>query len=143
MATTIEDIKRVLWAGADTFRGVIDAANYKDYVLTMLFIKFLDDTFSEWVDELKERYPDNPTRVERSIARLPFQLKEDIRYTYLYDKRFDSDIGATINQALQGIEDLNGELRGIFRGIDFNAEAVFGNPQHARTKDFLNKVLYE
>ena len=41
MATTIEDIKRVLWAGADTFRGVIDAANYKDYVLTMLFIKFL------------------------------------------------------------------------------------------------------
>ena len=46
MATTIEDIKRVLWAGADTFRGVIDAANYKDYVLTMLFIKFLDDTFS-------------------------------------------------------------------------------------------------
>ncbi len=54
MATTIEDIKRVLWAGADTFRGVIDAANYKDYVLTMLFIKFLDDTFAEWVDELKE-----------------------------------------------------------------------------------------
>ena len=134
MATTIEDIKRVLWACADTFRGVIDAANYKAYVLTMLFIKFLDDTFEEWVDELKERYPDNPTRVERAKARLPFQLKEDIRYTYLYDKRYDSDIGATINQALQGIEDLNGELRGIFRGIDFNAESVFGNQQQKTTK---------
>ncbi|MBO7330097.1 MAG: type I restriction-modification system subunit M N-terminal domain-containing protein, partial [Lentisphaeria bacterium] len=63
MATTIEDIKRVLWAGADTFRGVIDAANYKDYVLTMLFIKFLNDTFEEWVDELKAKYPDKPDRV--------------------------------------------------------------------------------
>ena len=29
MKTTIDDIKRVLWAGADTFRGVIDAASYK------------------------------------------------------------------------------------------------------------------
>ena len=96
MATTIEDIKRVLWAGADTFRGVIDAANYKDYVLTMLFIKFLNDTFEEWVDELKAKYPDKPDRVARAIPRLPFQLKEDIRYTYLYDKRYDSDIGATI-----------------------------------------------
>ena len=114
MATTIEDIKRVLWAGADTFRGVIDAANYKDYVLTMLFIKFLDDTYEENLDELKKRYDGNPVRVERAVARLPFQLAEHIRYQYLYDKRFDSDIGATINQALQGIEDLNGELRGIF-----------------------------
>ena len=134
MGTTIDDIKRVLWAGADTFRGVIDAANYKDYVLTMLFIKFLDDTFSEWVDELKERYPDNPLRVERAIPRLPFQLTDKVRYTYLYDKRFDSDIGATINQALQGIEDMNGELRGIFREIDFNAEAVFGNLKQKNTK---------
>ncbi len=134
MATTIEDIKRVLWAGADTFRGVIDAANYKDYVLTMLFIKFLNDTFEEWVDELKAKYPDKPDRVARAIPRLPFQLADNIRYTYLYDKRYDSDIGATINQALQGIEDLNGELRGIFRGIDFNAESVFGNQQQKTTK---------
>ena len=134
MGTTIDDIKRVLWAGADTFRGVIDAANYKDYVLTMLFIKFLDDTFSEKVDELKEKYSGNMQRVERAIARLPFQLTDNVRYTYLYDKRFDTDIGATINQALQGIEDLNGELRGIFRGIDFNAEAVFGNLKQKNTK---------
>ena len=134
MATTIEDIKRVLWAGADTFRGVIDAANYKDYVLTMLFIKFLNDTYEENLNELKKRYDGNQVRIDRAIPRLPFQLAEHIRYQYLYDKRFDSDIGATINQALQGIEDLNGELRGIFRGIDFNAEAVFGNRQQKNTK---------
>ena len=64
MGTTIEDIKRVLWAGADTFRGVIDAANYKDYVLTMLFIKFLDDTFSEWANTSS-----TPTSRARARAR--------------------------------------------------------------------------
>ena len=134
MATTIDDIKRVLWAGADTFRGVIDAANYKDYVLTMLFIKFLNDTYEENLDELNVRYDGNQVRIERAIARLPFQLADHVRYNFLYNKRFDSDIGAAINQALQGIEDLNGELRGIFRGIDFNAESVFGNQQQKTTK---------
>ena len=41
--TTKEDIKAALWRGANTFRGQIDAANYKDYVLSMLFVKYLTD----------------------------------------------------------------------------------------------------
>ena len=39
--TTFEDIKNALWAGANTFRDNIDASNYKDYVLSMLFVKYL------------------------------------------------------------------------------------------------------
>ena len=64
--TTFEDIKRVLWAGADTFRGVIDAANYKEYVLSMLFIKYLDDTFAENVEGLVKKYAGNELRVSRA-----------------------------------------------------------------------------
>ncbi|MDD3954465.1 MAG: type I restriction-modification system subunit M [Lentisphaeria bacterium] len=134
MKTTIEDIKRVLWAGADTFRGVIDAANYKDYILSMLFIKFLDDTYEANVRELEEKYNHHEVRVERARRNLPFQLKDDIRFRHLAEKRFDPRIGALINGALQGIEDLNGELRGIFRSIDFNSEAVFGNTQQKNTR---------
>lgn len=36
--TTFEDIKKALWAGANTFRDNIDAANYKDYVLSMFLL---------------------------------------------------------------------------------------------------------
>ena len=36
--TTRSDIEKTLWDGANTFRGKIDAANYKDYILSMLFI---------------------------------------------------------------------------------------------------------
>lgn len=137
--TTIDDIKRVLWAGADTFRGVIDAANYKEYVLSMLFIKYLDDTYEANVKDLITKYNGNEVRIERAKRNLPFQLREDIRFRYLYEKRFDTKIGALINGALQGIEDLNGELRGIFRSIDFNSEAVFGNTQqkNARLRTLL------
>ena len=39
MKTTKSDIEAALWRGANTFRGIIDAANYKDYVLSMLFVK--------------------------------------------------------------------------------------------------------
>ena len=42
--TTSQDIKATLWKAAGTFRGTIDAANYKDFVLSMLFLKYLDDT---------------------------------------------------------------------------------------------------
>lgn len=133
MGTTIEQIKSVLWAGADTFRGVIDAANYKEYILTMLFIKYLDDTYEETVDKLRETYP-NELRFERAKKNLPFQLKENVRFRFLFDHRNDSNIGVLINEALLEIENLNGELGGIFRSIDFNSEAVFGNMQQKNTR---------
>lgn len=35
MGTRYEDIKATLWKAAGTFRGTIDAANYKDFVLSI------------------------------------------------------------------------------------------------------------
>ena len=107
--TTFEDIRRVLWAGADTFRGVIDAANYKEYVLSMLFIKYLDDTFAEAVEGLERKYAGNELRVSRAIRNLPFRLEDNVRFRFLFERRFDDKIGALINEALRGIEDLNAD----------------------------------
>ena len=109
--TTFEDIKRVLWAGADTFRGVIDAANYKEYVLSMLLIKYLDDTFAEAVEGLERKYAGNELRVSRAIRNLPFRLEDNVRFRFLFERRFDDKIGALSNEALRSIEDLNVELR--------------------------------
>lgn len=44
---TKDQINAVLWQAADTFRGKIDAGTYKDYILTMLFIKYLSDSYKE------------------------------------------------------------------------------------------------
>ena len=63
--TTFEDIKNALWAGANTFRDNIDAANYKDYVLSMFFVKYLSDTYAESVSDLEKEY--SGIRLERQI----------------------------------------------------------------------------
>ena len=134
MKTRYEDIKATLWKAAGTFRGTIDAANYKDYVLTMLFLKYLNDSYKENVRELEQRYNGNEVRIERAKRNLPFVLADDQRFDYLYENRFNPKIGEMINKALQGIQDGNSELRGVFRSINFNSEAMLGNPQQKVTK---------
>ncbi|MDO4680681.1 MAG: type I restriction-modification system subunit M [Aerococcus sp.] len=51
---TSEGIKRRLWNGADNLRGTMDASRYKDYMLGLMFYKFLSDktlqTFKETAD---------------------------------------------------------------------------------------------
>lgn len=134
MATTRGDIEAALWRGANTFRGAIDAANYKDYILPMLFVKYLSDTYIERVEELKKQY-DNPVRLERAVSRLPFVVKEEHSFSWLYEKRYSDNLGELINIALRGIEDDNPSLfSGIFRSIDFNSEAMLGNHRQKVTR---------
>lgn len=132
MKTTRADIEAALWRGANTFRGIIDAANYKDYVLSMLFVKYLSDTFKENVENLKSRYSDEQ-RFERAKSRLPFVLSEEQTFDYLYENRFNSEIGQKINAALRAIEDNNPQLQGVFRSVDFNSETNLGNPKQKAT----------
>ncbi|MCL5058010.1 MAG: type I restriction-modification system subunit M [Actinobacteria bacterium] len=134
MATTRKDIEAALWRGANTFRGAIDAANYKDYILPMLFVKYLSDTYLEKVEELEEKYND-PVRIQRAINRLPFVIREKHRFLWLYQNRYSDNLGELINIALRGIEDDNPSLfAGIFRSIDFNSEAMLGNHKQKNTR---------
>ena len=125
--TTFEDIKKALWAGANTFRDNIDAANYKDYVLSMFFVKYLSDTYAQSVEDLAEKY--EGIRLERQIANLPFSLKKEFTFDYLFENRYAADIGNRISEALIGIEASNAILNGIFRGIDFNSESNLGKKE--------------
>jgi len=38
-----QEINSVVWRACDTFRGTIDPSQYKDYILVMLFVKYLSD----------------------------------------------------------------------------------------------------
>ncbi len=125
--TTRNDINAALMRGADTFRDTIDAANYKDYVLSIMFVKYLSDTFEEEVEHLKSKYTDE-RRLNRQINRLAFKVKWEHSFKYLYENRYDDTLGQLINTALRGIEEDNAQqLSGVFRSIDFNSEANLGN----------------
>lgn len=130
-----------VWAACDTFRGVIDPSQYKDYVLTMLFVKYLSDIRKSKAAEYSEKYQNDPVRVERALARERFILPEDCTFEYLYMHRNDNEIGQTINAVLEKIEDGNkAKLHNVFRNIDFNSESNLGK---ARQRNQRLKTLLE
>jgi len=127
---TQQQINQVLWQAADTFRGKIDSSTYKDYILTTLFIKYLSDSYKENLEVYTKRYNGNQERIQRALSRERFVLDEYSTFDYLYSKRNDPEIGEIINKALERIENENtGKLRGVFRNIDFNSEAILGRAQ--------------
>ena len=133
---TKEVISNVLWRACDSFRGKIDSSIYKDYILVMLFVKYLSDTYKEHYEEYSKRYDGDEIRVQRALSRDRFVLDEKSTFDYLYENRKEANIGAIINKALERIEEENKmKLRGVFRNIDFNSEIVLG-----QTKD-RNSIL--
>lgn len=132
--TTKEDINRVLWSAADTFRGKIDSSTYKDFILVMLFVKYLSDLHVDHYNEYMEKYDGNKERVKRAMSRERFILEDSASFAYLYENRTQPNIGEIINKALGQIEDENPEkLRGVFRNIDFNSEAILGATKERNT----------
>ncbi len=69
MKTTKEVINSVVWRACDTFRGTMDSSQYKDYVLSMLFVKYLSDFYKEKIKTLNEKYQGDRERIERTIKR--------------------------------------------------------------------------
>lgn len=128
---TPDDINKIVWRACDTFRGTIDPAQYKDYVLVMLFLKYLTDLRNDKREEYRQKYKGDETRVERAMSRERFHIPEKADFDYLYEQR-DSQrgkksIGELIDEALATIEDANKEkLEGVFRNISFNSESNFG-----------------
>ncbi len=129
--TTSQDVIKVVWKACDTFRGTMDSSKYKDYILTMLFVKYVSDFYKEKLEELKARFGDNEERIQKSLKREKFQLDPTCTFDVIYENRTAENIGEIINKILMKIEDDNKEkLEGIFRNIDFNSEAELG-----RTKE--------
>lgn len=139
--TSKADIEKVLWSACDSFRNKIDSSRYKDYILAMLFVKYLNDVYNETKKEYVEKYKGDMNRVERAMRNERFTLTETSTFDYLYENRTETNIGEKINIALAEIENNNSEkLRNVFRAIDFNSTVDFGE---AKDKNAILRNLLE
>ncbi|MGF1670059.1 MAG: type I restriction-modification system subunit M N-terminal domain-containing protein, partial [Balneolaceae bacterium] len=143
-----QKINTTAWNACDTFRGVVDPSEYKNYILVFLFIKYISDLRKERLEELDKEYGGNKERIERALKRERFVLPEHCTYDLIYKKRNEPNIGEIINKALHDIEENNKEkLDGVFRNIDFNSTTALGETKdrNARLKslieDFSDPVL--
>ena len=69
-----EQINKAVWNACDTFRGTVDPSIYKDYVLTMLFVKYLSDVWQDHYDTYKTEYGDSPELIEELMKNERFVL---------------------------------------------------------------------
>ncbi|MCD4786313.1 MAG: type I restriction-modification system subunit M [Candidatus Eremiobacteraeota bacterium] len=135
-----KEINDIVWKACDTFRGAVDPAEYKNYILTMLFIKYMSDLWKDKREEYEKKYRGNKDRVNRALSRERFMVPAESNFDYLYSKRDEPNIGEIINIALEKIEDANkAKLETVFRNIDFNSEAALGQPKerNRRLKNLL------
>lgn len=136
-----DEIFNIVWKACDTFRGAVDPSEYKNYILTMLFIKYLSDLWKDKRAAYEEKYKNDAKRVERALGRERFVVPPECDFDFLYSQREAANIGELINIALEKIEDANkAKLENVFRNIDFNSEAALGQTRerNRRLKNLLD-----
>ncbi|WP_139544615.1 type I restriction-modification system subunit M [Helicobacter pylori] len=106
MAIKKSELYSSLWAGADSLRGGMDASEYKNYVLNLLFLKYISD---------KAR---NNTYSE-------IEVPEGCFYEDILALEGDKEIGDKLNKIIAKIAERN-DLKGVIDSVDFNDNTKLG-----------------
>lgn len=141
MSTQIkqDEINKAVWAACDTFRGTVDGAIYKDYVLTMLFLKYISDVWQDHYEKYKNEYGDEPELIQEMMKNERFVLPEKANFYSLYSKRHEAGNGERIDKALHAIEEANiTKLRDVFQDISFNSNKL---GEEAQKNELLRDLL--
>ena len=134
-----DDINTAVWAACDTFRGTVDPSIYKDYVLTMLFLKYVSDVWQDHYDEYQRKHGDHPELITELLKNERFVLPGDASFYALHARRHEAGNGERIDKALHAIEDANiAKLRDVFQDISFNSNKL-GDEQ--QKNDILRHLL--
>lgn len=100
MAIKKSELYSSLWKGCDELRGGMDASQYKDYVLVLLFVKYVSDKYAGQPDALIE-------------------VPEGGSFKDMLALKGDKEIGDKINKIIARLAEAN-DLKGVIDVADFN-----------------------
>ena len=119
MALKKSQLYSSLWQSCDELRGGMDASQYKDYVLTLLFMKYVSDRHAHDVDALIEVPPGGG-------------------FSDMVALKGDKEIGDKINKIIGKLAESN-DLKGVIDQADFNDESKLGSGKEMQ--DRLSKLV--
>lgn len=106
MAIKKSELYSSLWAGADSLRGGMDASEYKNYVLNLLFLKYISDKARNNMDS-------------------EIEVPEGCFYEDILALEGDKEIGDKLNKIIAKIAERN-DLKGVIDSVDFNDNTKLG-----------------
>ena len=115
MAIKKTELYSSLWSSCDGLRGGMDASQYKDYVLTLLFMKYVSDKFAA--------DPNSLITVPRGAS-----------FADMVALKGDKEIGDRINKIISALAEEN-DLKGVIDVADFNDEDKLG-----KGKDMVDRL---
>ncbi|MGL2670910.1 type I restriction-modification system subunit M [Helicobacter pylori] len=119
MAIKKSELYSSLWAGADSLRGGMDASEYKNYVLNLLFLKYISDK-------------------ARSNRDSEIEVPQGCFYEDILALEGDKEIGDKLNKIIAKIAERN-DLKGVIDSVDFNDNTKLGEGK-AMTDTLSNLV---
>lgn len=143
---TRDELDRMLWGAADILRGTTDAADFKNHILSLLFLKRLNDVFDERRETIRAAYKGKPQKVIDQALEDPdeygdgsYYVPKAARWSELM--KVPENRGEAIDKAMEAIEEANAAyFEGILTTVRFNDERRFGG--NAKELDsFMQRLL--
>jgi hypothetical protein len=119
MALKKSQLYSSLWQSCDELRGGMDASQYKDYVLTLLFMKYVSD-----------KYAGKPGAL--------IEVPKGGGFADMVALKGDKEIGDRINKIIARLAEAN-DLKGVIDQADFNDESKLGAGKEMQ--DRLSKLV--
>jgi type I restriction enzyme M protein len=116
----LDTLESHLWEAADILRGSIDAADYKNYIFGLLFLKRINDRFDEETEEIAEEYDidEETVRHERDLHE-EFWVPDRARWDHITSQT--DNIGEALDKALIAVEDENDVIADrVLSTVDYN-----------------------
>jgi type I restriction enzyme M protein len=115
---TFDFLKSHLWSAADILRGSLDPSDYRQPIMTVLFLKRLNDTFEENAERLIQQGKSQKEAFENP-NRNTFFIRKDARWSVLVST--SEDVGAKIDHVCRIIERENpNPLDGVLTNTKYN-----------------------
>ena len=149
------NIENKLWETANALRGSMDASEYRNVVLGLIFLKYVSDAFEARRSALlKTEFPEDAEDPDMYLSENIFWVPKKARWELIKDSAKSPKIGEIIDNAMETVEKSNESLRGVLSKnyaspdldktrlgevVDLISDISLGN-EKAKQSDVLGRV---